>query len=48
MFYINEKLSFTPGFRVENIVTKSNGNYKRINLDGAGNVIFNNTIEEKK
>ena len=48
VFYINEKLSFTPGFRLENIVTKSNGSYKRINLDGAGNVIFNNTIEEKR
>ena len=47
-FYINERLSFTPGFRVENIITKSNGNYKRINLDGAGNVIFNNTIKEKR
>ena len=48
VFYINERLSFTPGFRVENIVTKSNGNYKKINLDGAGNVIFNNTVEEKR
>ena len=48
VFYINEKLSFTPGFRLENIETNSNGTYKRINLDGAGNVIYSNTIKENQ
>ncbi len=48
VFYINEKLSFTPGFRLENIETNSNGTYKRINLDGAGNVIYSNTIQENQ
>ena len=41
---INNKLSITPGFRVEHIKTESIGYYKKINLDGAGNVILNNTI----
>lgn len=48
VIYLNNKLSFTPGFRFENIITKSNGSYKRINLDGAGNVIYNNTVEEER
>lgn len=42
---VNKKLSITPGFRVEHIKTESKGYYKKINLDGAGNVILNNTIE---
>ena len=42
---INKKLSITPGFRIEHIKTESKGYYKKINLDGAGNVILNNTIE---
>ncbi|CAM1368355.1 TonB-dependent receptor family protein [Tenacibaculum xiamenense] len=44
IFYVNDKLSITPGFRVEYIKTESDGFVKRINLDGAGNVIFNETI----
>ena len=42
---VNKKLSITPGFRIEHIKTESKGYYKKINLDGAGNVILNNTIE---
>ena len=42
---INKKLSITPGFRIEHIKTESTGYFKKINLDGAGNVILNNTIE---
>ena len=48
VFYLNDKISFTPGFRFENIITKSEGSYKQINLDGAGNVIYNNTVFEKR
>ena len=48
IFYLNDKISFTPGFRFENIITKSEGSYKQINLDGAGNVIYNNTVFEKR
>ncbi|SEB50158.1 Fe(3+) dicitrate transport protein [Tenacibaculum sp. MAR_2009_124] len=44
IFYINDKISITPGFRVEYIKTESDGFLKRINFDGAGNVIFNETI----
>ena len=44
IFYINEKLSITPGFRIEYIKTESDGYYKQINTDAAGNVILNETI----
>ena len=36
IFYINNKLSITPGFRFENIKTSLDGYYRRINLDAAG------------
>ena len=48
IFYVNDKLSITPGFRFENIITRSDGSYKQINLDGAGNVIYNNEVFEKR
>ena len=48
IFYVNEKLSITPGFRFENIITRSDGSYEQINLDGAGNVIYNNEVFEKR
>ena len=41
IFYLSDKLSVTPGFRFENIKTESDGYYKNINLDAAGNVILN-------
>ena len=41
IFYLSDKLSITPGFRFENIKTESDGYYKNINLDAAGNVILN-------
>ena len=41
IIYLNEKISITPGFRAENIKTKSEGFYRKINLDAAGNVIYN-------
>ena len=44
LFYINKRLSITPGFRIEHIKTESNGSYKKINLDAADNVILNQTI----
>ena len=46
IFYLTENLSITPGFRYENIETKSDGFYRKINLDGAGNVIFNEKYDE--
>jgi len=46
IFYVNEKFSITPGVRYEIIDTKSNGNYRKINFDAAGNVIQDLTITE--
>ena len=48
IFYVSEKLSFTPGFRFEYINTQSDGFYKKINLDGAGNAILNRTVYESE
>jgi Fe(3+) dicitrate transport protein len=39
IFYINDKISLTPGFRFEYINTGSNGIKKTTNFDGAGNPI---------
>ena len=44
ILYLNEKLSITPGFRLEHIATGSKGSYKNINLDAAGNLLLNETI----
>ena len=46
IFYINDKFSVTPGFRFEYIKTESDGFFKQINTDAAGNVINNQTIED--
>ncbi len=46
ILYLNEKLSITPGFRLEHIKTESDGFFKNINTDAAGNVILNETIED--
>ena len=48
IFYMSDKFSITPGFRYEYIKTESNGYYKKINLDGAGNVILNRTIDDSE
>ena len=44
IFKINKSLSITPGIRFEHIKTESIGFYKKINLDGADNVILDSTI----
>tara|TARA_B100000767_G_C19778281_1_gene544132 strand:+ start:4889 stop:7312 length:2424 start_codon:yes stop_codon:yes gene_type:complete len=44
IFYLSEKLYLTPGIRYENILTSSDGSFKKINTDAAGNVILNQTI----
>ena len=46
IFYVSEKLSITPGFRFENIKTSLDGYYRRINLDAAGNTIYNEIFNE--
>lgn len=44
---LSESFSVTPGFRYENIKTQANGFYRRINTDLAGNVLFDQTINEE-
>jgi Fe(3+) dicitrate transport protein len=39
IFQLNKKWSVTPGIRLENIVTASDGYYRVLNIDGAGNVL---------
>jgi Fe(3+) dicitrate transport protein len=46
IFYVTDKLSITPGFRLEYIKTKSDGFSRDIGVDGAGNVIRNNRVDE--
>ncbi|GAA4235880.1 TonB-dependent receptor [Postechiella marina] len=48
IFYLTEQFSITPGFRFEYIKTESEGFFKRINTDGAGNVIFEENIEDNQ
>ncbi|UKM64752.1 TonB-dependent receptor [Flavobacteriaceae bacterium GSB9] len=48
IFYVTDKFSVTPGFRFEYIKTQSDGFYKEINTDAAGNVIKNETIEDNR
>ncbi|QYJ69208.1 TonB-dependent receptor domain-containing protein [Flavobacterium litorale] len=46
--YLSDKLSVTPGFRLEHIKTESEGFFKRINTDAAGNVILNETVNDSE
>ncbi len=48
IFYLNEKFSVTPGFRFEYIKTESEGFYQRTNTDAAGNVIFQEIVEDNR
>ena len=48
IFYITDKFSITPGFRFEYIKTESDGFFTDLNFDGAGNVIFEETVEENR
>ena len=44
IFYLSDKLLFTPGIRYEHINTKSDGYYNQFYLDGVGNVMFDTII----
>ena len=46
IFYFNDKISITPGFRFESINTGVDGFYRKINLDAAGNTIYNEIFNE--
>ncbi|MCG1037034.1 TonB-dependent receptor family protein [Polaribacter sargassicola] len=48
IFYINDKLSITPGFRLEYINTKRDEIIKDIVTDAAGNVINENLRDEEE
>lgn len=48
ILYVNDQLSITPGFRLEYIKTESDGFSREIRTDGAGNVIFNEQIDENR
>lgn len=48
IFYATDQLSITPGFRFEYIKTQSEGFYKRINTDAAGNVIFEEIVDDNR
>ncbi len=44
IIYLNKKMTLTPGLRFEYIKTESDGYFRNINTDAAGNVIMNNII----
>ena len=48
IIYLNKKLSITPGIRYENIKTESDGFFKKTNRDAAGNVIFDELINNSE
>lgn len=48
IFYLNDKLSITPGFRYEFIRTESEGTYTQVNYDNAGNPILRQTLDDNR
>ncbi|WP_273444013.1 TonB-dependent receptor family protein [Neolewinella agarilytica] len=48
IFYLNDKLSFTPGARFEYIRTESSGTFRRIDFDLAGNPIRDEELPDNR
>lgn len=48
IFYLNDKVSLTPGFRFEYIKTESAGNFNNVVLDNAGNAILNRELTDNR
>ncbi|WP_149275190.1 TonB-dependent receptor domain-containing protein [Pareuzebyella sediminis] len=48
IFNLSEKISVTPGFRLEHIKTESKGSYKNVVLDLAGNPLLNEEIPDNR
>lgn len=48
IFRLSDRLSLTPGFRLELINTSSEGEYKKIVLDNADNVLLNETLSDDR
>lgn len=46
IFFLDENISITPGFRFEYIKTESDGKYQQINFDNAGNVISQKELQD--
>lgn len=48
IFWLNDKLSITPGFRLEHIETASEGLYTELRFDNAGNEIFRQDTSDNR
>ncbi len=48
VFNLNKKISITPGFRLEHIKTESEGSYRFVSLDLAGNPLLNEEIQDNR
>lgn len=48
IFYLGDKLTITPGFRLEHINTGSEGSYKKTDFDLAGNPIRDTTFTDNR
>ncbi|MEL6649452.1 MAG: TonB-dependent receptor [Bacteroidota bacterium] len=48
IFYLSDRLSLTPGIRFEHIRTESEGTYKKIDFDLAGNPIRDTTFADNR
>ncbi|MFT6872480.1 MAG: Fe(3+) dicitrate transport protein, partial [Roseivirga sp.] len=48
IFYLNDKISLTPGFRFEYIKTESAGTFNNVVLDNAGNAISNRELTDNR
>ncbi len=48
VFQISDQISVTPGFRFEYIKTETEGAFRRINSDNAGNVILDEIIPDNR
>jgi Fe(3+) dicitrate transport protein len=48
IFYVSDGLSITPGIRFEHIKTESEGTYRAVNRDLAGNPLLDTTFEDNR
>lgn len=48
IFILNDKFSITPGVRFEYIKTQSEGTYRQVNFDNAGNPISNQELTDNR
>ncbi|WP_027078611.1 TonB-dependent receptor domain-containing protein [Maribacter antarcticus] len=48
IFYVSDQLSITPGIRFEHIKTESEGTFRLVNRDLAGNALLDTTFEDNR